>query len=270
MTLWRRRTDFWGRGPAAKMTQDFSFHLLSANAPEEEVQPHGHEEAHFVLVLGGAYLSSAAAAPIVSATPVVIYNPPGTEHQDRFLNGVGRFLAISGGDGLNEGAARCLRDPYAIAVAREAAAGFESASSLELDGRALQLAAIAAPELGLEPGVRHPPPWLSRAVEMIFTCEQGDLTVARVAAEVGVHPVHLARVFVRHLGCAPGEYLRGRRLERAASVLGRSTASLAEVAVAEGFSDQAHLTRAFRAGLGVTPGRWRARANVASRQDGPA
>jgi AraC family transcriptional regulator len=267
MTLWRRRADFWGSGPRARATDDFSFHLLAANAPEDEVEPHGHEEAHFVLVLAGAYLSSAEGAPIASATPLVIYNPPGVEHQDRFIGGRGRFLAISGGHGLGEGAARCLRDPYAVRIARQAAADYDDASALTLDGCALQLTAIAAPRLGSEPGLRHSPPWLARAVEMIFTSDAPDLKVANVAKEVGVHPVHLARVFAAHLGCAPGQYLRGRRLERAARLLGKGTASLAQIAAAEGFADQSHLTRAFRKGLGVTPALWRRHAHVARVQD---
>jgi AraC family transcriptional regulator len=267
MTLWRGRDDFWGSGPEARVAGDFSFHLLRADAPEAEVEPHGHEEAHFVLVLEGAYLSSADDAPIVSATPVVIYNPPGIEHRDRFLHGKGRFLAISGDAGAGEGRARCLRDPAAVHAARRAAAGFGTASPVELDGRALQLTAMTTPALGAEPGAGHAPPWLARAVEMIFASDTPGLTVALVAAEVGVHPVHLARIFNRHLGCAPGEYLRGRRLERAAGLLGRGTASLAEAAAAEGYADQAHLTRAFRKGLGTTPGRWRDRAHVARVQD---
>lgn len=268
MTLWRKRTDFWGTGPAARKTEGFSFHLLNANAPEQEVEPHGHEEAHFVLVLSGAYLSSAEDAPTLSATPLVIYNPPGIEHQDRFVGGQGRFLAISGGEGFSEGGAKCLRHPYIVHVARKAAEEFDVASPLALDGRALQLAAVAAPKLGSEPGLRHVPPWLPRAVEMIVAADDPSLSVARVATEVGVHPVHLARVFAVHLGCAPGEYLRGRRLERAAFRIGKSSASLADVAAAEGFVDQPHLTRTFRKEVGISPGHWRRRTHVSTIQDG--
>jgi AraC family transcriptional regulator len=78
-----------------------------------------------------------------------------------------------------------------------------------------------------------------------------------VAAFVGVHPVHLARVFERWFGCAPGEYLRGRRLERAASLVGRGASALAETAIEAGFTDQAHLTRAFRDRFATTPAAWR-------------
>lgn len=269
--IWRQRTDFWGSGPRWRDSERFSFHHLQANAPEEEVEPHGHAEAHFVLVLAGGYMSSAQGAPDVSATPILIYNPPGTEHQDRFHQGRGRFLAISGGTEGADLPATCLRDPYAIAQAREIAAGFEHATPFGLAARAWQLQAAVLPLSSDEArGASDPPGWLRRAVEMIFTSDEPGLSVARVAQEVGVHPVHLARVFRQQLGCAPGDYLRGRRLERAAALLGRGLASLAEVAHDSGFVDQAHLSRSFRGYLHSTPGEWRRLRHVAPIQDAPA
>jgi AraC family transcriptional regulator len=267
MVLRRRRTDFWGNGPAWREAAGFSFHALSANAPEEEVQRHSHDEAHFVLVLSGGYMSSADDAPIVSNTPVLIYNPPGTTHQDRFHGGRGRFVAISGGEGP-EAAALCVRDPYACRLAHIIAQDIERAPSFTLEARALQLHATVQPVSSDEARtVISPPGWLKRAVEMIFTSEDPELSVAEVAADAGVHPVHLARVFRQFLGCSPGDYLRGHRLERAAALLGNSTASLADIAQATGFVDQAHLTRTFRSRLDTTPGQWRRSRNVARIQD---
>jgi AraC family transcriptional regulator len=241
--------------------------VLNANPPEEEVRRHSHDEAHFVLVLGGGYMSSAEGAPMVSDTPVLIYNPPGTTHQDRFHGGRGRFLAISGGTG-SEAAALCLRDPYAYRLAQYVAQQIDAAAMFTLEACALQLHGIVSP-LSSDEAVNatHPPSWLNRAVEMIFTSEDPDLTVAGVAAHAGVHPVHLARVFRRFLGCSPGEYLRGHRLERAATMLGKGVASLADIAQSAGFVDQAHLTRTFRSRLATTPAQWRRSRHVAQIQD---
>ena len=47
------------------------------------------------------------------------------------------------------------------------------------------------------------------------------------------------------------------RLSRAAVLLQRSNASLAEVADATGFANAYHLSRRFRAAYGVPPGRFR-------------
>lgn len=267
MALRRRRTDFWGNGPPWREAADFSFHRLAADAPEDEVEPHMHEEAHFVLVLAGGYMSSARDAPIVSRTPILIYNPPGTAHRDRFHGGRGRFLAISGGLPAAEGQASCLRDPYAVWTARGLATDLYASAAPALAARALQLRAAVEPLTGDETAAaKAPPAWLPRAVEMIFTSDDPALSVAAVAAHCAVHPVHLARVFARYLGCAPGEYLRGRRLERAAAMIGAGTASLADAAHAAGFVDQAHMTRLFRSDLATTPAAWR--RQVAPIQDG--
>ncbi|SDA25175.1 AraC family transcriptional regulator [Sphingomonas sp. NFR15] len=262
--------DFWGSGPEGREAGGFSFHLLNANAPEEEVQRHSHEEAHFVLVLAGGYMSSAVGAPLVSDTPVLIYNPPGTTHQDRFHGGKGRFVAISGGTGP-EAAALCLRDPYAHRLAHGIARDIDAATPFRLEANALQLHAAISPLSSDEArSAQVPPSWLNRAVEMIFTSDDPDLSVAAVASDAGVHPVHLARVFRRFLGCSPGEYLRGHRLERAAALLGEGVASLAAVAQSAGFVDQAHLTHAFRSRLGTTPAQWRRSRDVARIQDADA
>jgi AraC family transcriptional regulator len=269
MNLVRSRTEFWGRGPAHREAGGFSFHLLAANAPEDEVRPHTHEEAHFVLVLDGGYLSSAASAPFVSCAPLLVFNPAGTTHRDRFHEGRGRFFAISGG--VEEGGARALTDPWALWCARAAAVDFAAsdATALRLEACALQLIACVRPAAGDDEPVRgtRPPSWLKSVFEMSFTSDDSELNASDLAAHAGVHPVHLARVYRRWLHCSPGEYLRGRRLERAAALLGTGTASLAEVAATTGFVDQAHLTRQFRTAFETTPARWRQRRQVAEIQD---
>ncbi|MBB4839073.1 AraC family transcriptional regulator [Sphingomonas kyeonggiensis] len=207
----------------------------------------------------------------MSRTPLLVFNPPGTTHRDRFHEGQGSFLAISGGYEQGEGPAVRVLDPYAIWTAHAVAAQFDRSapSPLAFDGRAHQLVATMQPLSSDEArNASKPPSWLKRVFEMTFTADDPELSVADLAAEAGVHPVHLARVFRRYLHCTPGEHLRGRRLERAAAMLGDGTASLAEVAYATGFVDQAHLSHAFRDAFRATPSRWR--REVARIQDGGA
>lgn len=67
----------------------------------------------------------------------------------------------------------------------------------------------------------------------------------------------LARQFRRAFGVSPSRFVILRRLDRARRLIAAGR-PLAEVALAAGFADQAHLTRQFRAAYGTTPGRWRA------------
>src|SRR5579872_7086958 len=74
---------------------DFSLSHLVPTVPEDEVPEHTHTEAHYVLFLAGRYVSSAHGAPKVSPAPMLIYNPPGTVHRDRFRGDGGRFFTLS-------------------------------------------------------------------------------------------------------------------------------------------------------------------------------
>lgn len=89
-----------------------------------------------------------------------------------------------------------------------------------------------------------------------------------VAGHCGVSVFHLARTFRRAVGLPPHAWLTQHRVNRARSLLAAGMA-LADAAYACGFNDQSHLTRQFRAALGLTPGRYRravARAQQLSRR----
>ena len=102
------------------------------------------------------------------------------------------------------------------------------------------------------------PPWVDRARDMIHArFREHGLRVAHLAAAVGVHPVHLARIFRDEYGATPGEYLRRVRIEWAAEMLIDTALSLTVIADTAGFADQSHFTRAFRRAFGTTPAAWR-------------
>jgi AraC-like DNA-binding protein len=81
------------------------------------------------------------------------------------------------------------------------------------------------------------------------------LTLRAAAARLHAHPTHLVRTFTRAYGLPPHRYLTGRRVEAARRRL-LDGEPVADVAVAVGFHDQAHLHRHFTRMLGVTPGRY--------------
>jgi AraC-like DNA-binding protein len=78
---------------------------------------------------------------------------------------------------------------------------------------------------------------------------------AELEAVTGLSRYELARQFRTWCGTSPYRYSLMRRLDFARSRL-RTGMPLAQVALAAGFADQAHLTRMFRSAYGVTPGRY--------------
>lgn len=127
--------------------------------------------------------------------------------------------------------------------------GAASQEPLGLDGLATEL--LAQVTRRLEGRAGPPPAWLRRVPELVRDAP-GPLAVSAIAAEIGVHRVHLARVFREHHGISITGYMQRVRLERARLMLAGDVA-LAEVAAASGFSDQSHMTRAVRAAFGTTP-----------------
>ena len=74
---------------------------------------------------------------------------------------------------------------------------------------------------------------------------------------IGLSSNYLNRAFKRSFGETPHSHITRRRVERAAHLLLTSDIALAEIALACGFSDQAHLCRLFRQHFGATPAMWR-------------
>lgn len=273
----RRRADpsqilpfgrFFGDFRSSLAVRGFALTHLAPTVPEREVVLHTHEEAHFVLLLAGTYLSSARGAPDLCAAPTLIYNPPGTTHRDRFRSRGGRFFTISVARPALESAADCVPLPAAALalpgplaalarrLARESVAPAPDASSaLAAEALCIELLARTSRAFDREPP--SSPGWLRRARELLREGPGDELSIAAIARAVGVHPVHLTRTFRHHFRCTPGEYLRRCRLERAAVMLAASAAPLAEVALASGFADQSHFANSFKRAFGVTPAAYR-------------
>ncbi|MGC4048595.1 MAG: helix-turn-helix transcriptional regulator [Paludibaculum sp.] len=263
---------FLGACASKRETDGFALSELTPTVPPEEVARHTHEDAHFVLLLDGTYLSTAVNAPPICRPPLLIYNPPGTTHRDRFQALEGRFLTISvSGAGLQR--VRQFLEPLDRPAAFREGAPLQLAqrlfrecrrwdrvSPLAAEGLCLELMAEMA--RAAERRHRQPPSWLKTARTLIHDRCAETISVSEIAQAVGVHPVHLARTFREFFQCTPGDYLRHCRLEHAAGLLRRPDRPIAEVALDAGFADQSHFSKAFRKVFAVSPSEYR-RAHVA-------
>ncbi|MGP9819056.1 helix-turn-helix domain-containing protein [Salinarimonas sp. NSM] len=84
----------------------------------------------------------------------------------------------------------------------------------------------------------------------------GAVSIAGIAADIGISRKHLATLSTRHLGVGPKTLARMVRFRRACVVAASGHATWADVAATCGFADQAHLVREFRALSGATPTHW--------------
>lgn len=90
------------------------------------------------------------------------------------------------------------------------------------------------------------------------------LTLRSLAELVGLSEFHLQRSFAQSCGVSPQKWIAHRRIARAKQMIAGAEAPLAQVAVACGYSSQSHLSRAFRAGVGLTPGAYRQALGVSA------
>ncbi|TDK31755.1 AraC family transcriptional regulator [Rhizobium deserti] len=83
------------------------------------------------------------------------------------------------------------------------------------------------------------------------------LTIQEMAETVGLSESWFASVFKQTTGKSPLQWQLAKRIELAKTLLMQGNLPVADIAVQLGFSDQAHLTKAFRQATGNTPVAWR-------------
>jgi AraC family transcriptional regulator len=100
--------------------------------------------------------------------------------------------------------------------------------------------------------------WQSRKVrDYIDSHITEPVLVADLCALFQRSEAHFSRAFKRTFGESPHAFLVRRRVEFAAQYMLTTDASLTDIALRCGFSDQAHLCKHFRQSAGQSPAAWR-------------
>jgi len=134
----------------------------------------------------------------------------------------------------------------------------DDVSPLLVEGLGLEILGALFRQADHDSGSRSSrPAWLRQAKDFIHDRFSETVSLTEIAAQAGVHPVHLSRSFRKHYGLSIGEYQRHLRVEHAGRQLRTRRCSLAEIALHAGFSDQAHFSRVFKDYTGLTPARFR-------------
>lgn len=259
-----------------------SVRLMSVNAVGFEVtdtkfpaglklESHYHDRACFSIIMEGGFDEGMGGKTYELLSASALCKPAGERHSDKFSGAGARVLVIEPAarqtDWLNPYAnvlesVTHFKDQGVEWTARRIVRELETpdaVTQMAVDGLALELLARALRrQTGYAPtGEKRPPKWLARAQEYLHTSFTESLQIEDVAAAVGVHPVHLARVFRAHAGVSPAAYVRRLRLDWAGMQLSTSDNSLSTVAVEAGFADQSHFSRAFKRHSGLTPEQYR-------------
>lgn len=80
-----------------------------------------------------------------------------------------------------------------------------------------------------------------------------------IAAHAGYSRYHFVRLFRAVYGLTPGQYLSGRRIERAENLLRTANLSVTEICALVGFTSLGSFSSTFKKQTGLTPSDYRAR-----------
>ena len=125
------------------------------------------------------------------------------------------------------------------------------------DRSELTPAAVHTPRGGLAP---WQVPKLTTYIELRL---DSAIVTADLAALAKLSTFHFCRAFRESFGESPHQYVMRRRIERAQGLMLQTNLSLAQIAIACGLADQAHLNKSFRRFVGERPGAWRRARTVA-------
>jgi AraC family transcriptional regulator len=101
------------------------------------------------------------------------------------------------------------------------------------------------------------PHQLRLVTETIFQKIGEPISVTALSSVAGLSRSHFSHAFRATIGRTPHAHIVRTRIERAMELMTGTALPLSEIALATGFSDQAHFSNRFRRVAGMTPSQWR-------------
>lgn len=98
---------------------------------------------------------------------------------------------------------------------------------------------------------------VSESINYIYSHITSKITVADVAAEVGLSESYLSRLFKKEIGSSISDYIRDKKIDAAHNLLKYSDCSMIEIANRLAFSSQSHFIQTFKKMVGITPKKYR-------------
>ena len=231
-----------------------------------EYPKHDHKTAYFLLTDNCSYKERLGRKTFIHSPKTILWRPKEISHADAIKDANGRFFSVYIRDKCLDEFSQYAKVPrefseknsYLVFLALRLQKEFRNwtdCSPLIVEGLALELLGHSAKKI--KPVEKNRPKWMNKIIEKLNAEFTQKITNEKLAAEIGIHPVHLAAAFRKFHNLTIGEYVKKKRIEYAMQMLSENTVSLAEIAYKSGFSDQGHFTRVFKNITGITPGVFR-------------
>lgn len=234
-------------------------------APDSRIARHAHKDASLSLIVSGRYREHIQGRADEHEPGHMLYCPADEEHAQSFaaegvlqaqislseacLDFLGEDIDLAAASFRAEGGLVALGRRMAIEARRD-----DRFTALALEALALEAVAVFARTSTTR---RGSPRWLADVHDYVRARAAEPFTVEDIARAVGRRVEEIAPAVRDGYGLSLAGLARRCRLENAARMLAADEAAINAIALDCGFSDQAHLTRAFKSAYGLTPGAFR-------------
>ncbi len=226
-------------------------------APNVLMPMHSHSVGQFSTLISGQAAEANIQSEYENRQGVAEFKPVGYRHSNQIGPYGALFLSINMDSEQDSFVDEFGRLSWSLLGASQAATLWNQLSSLlfnpakaaEVDIETLVLDLLSA-SLPAPTHLGRPPSWLKLAEQALI---ESDMSVGQIAEEVGVHRVHLCRVFQANFGLSVSLYRQRAALQKSISAMISHGESISSASLAAGFADQSHFTRTLKKQFGVTP-----------------
>lgn len=170
---------------------------------------------------------------------------PETETLEDLFVYDGKRITCCGGNASTDFALHIIRSMHGDSLAN-AAARYLFHQSLRPQGTSQNPSAVE-PLGSTAPGV------LKKAIKLMEENLEDALSITQICKRIKMSQRQLDRLFAQFVRKSPVLYYRDIRLDRARGLVTQTDMRLSEIAVASGFSNQAHFSRAYKERFGLSP-----------------
>jgi len=255
-------------GRPSRIVSIGSYRLTEAcYARDQRVARHEHAFPSWTFVLSGSFQESFTRETHTCAAGSVLTKPSTADHSNRYGTSGAHCLIIemlSPETAGRELSTQLFMKPRIFAeglvprLARQIQSEFgtiDRLTTFAVEGLLIELS-VASSRVAQPDRRISPKRWLNDVRDQLEAEFRSPPSLTDLASSHNLHPVYLCQQFRAAFGVSIGEFARSVRFEWARECLANQGASISSIALAAGFSDQAHFSRDFKARTGMSPRRY--------------